>query len=136
MFRSMLSQTFKKNLRKICRKYKIKAADIVAGTGLTDSQVAEMYNPSSETGVSLEHACIVVKYLRGATNTLINIDYLIGDHQLARYYEYTKKISVHLQERAAALTYYENNLERLRGEQAEYVSYLQEISNLLEPLDL
>ena len=136
MFRSMQSKTFKKNLRKICRKYKIKAADIVAGTGLTDSQVYEMYNPSSETGVSLEHACIVVKYLRQATNSLISIEYLVGDHQLSLYYEYTKKINVHLQERAAALTYYENNLERLRSEQAEYVEYLSNITRLLDPLDL
>lgn len=136
MFSNMQSQTFKQNLRKICRQHKIKAADIVAGTGLTESQVAEMYNPSSETGVSLEHACIVVKYLRGATKSIINIDYLVGDHQLARHFEYTKRISVHLQERAAALTYYENNLQRLRDEQSEYVSYLQEIVSLLEPLDL
>lgn len=132
----MQSQKFKKNLRKICQQHKIRAADIVAGTGLTESQVYEMYNPSSETGVSLEHACTVVKYLRQVTKSVINIDYLVEDHQLALYLEFTKKINVHLQERAAALEYYGTNLERIRTEQAEYIEYLTNITRLLEPLDL
>ena len=81
----MSNASFKRNLRSICRKFKIRAADIVAGTGLTDSQVAEMYNPNSETHTRLDHAFHVVQFLRKRTNTAVNLDYLMDDHNFASY---------------------------------------------------
>ena len=132
----MSDKIFKSNLRHVCNKFGIKAADIVAGTGLSDSQVYEMYNPQSTTTVSLQHALLVVKYLKKKTKSLISVDYLVNDHQLALYYEMTKKVQKHLVERSEHLNYYEENLKRLQREQSDYIAYLNDITALLEPLDL
>ena len=110
MFRYMANAKLsRRNLRaKSAGRYKIKAADIVAGTGLTDSQVAEIYNPaSSVTGTRFRSRfCQSFDYLRTAhAIRLINIDYLMGDHQLALYLRTlcTKRmLNVHLRRAKAA----------------------------------
>ena len=132
----MSDKIFKSNLRSVCNEFGVKAADIVAGTGLSDSQVYEMYNPQSTPTVSLQHALLVVKFLKKQTKSLLSVDYLANDHQLTLYYEMTKKVKKHLLERSEHLDYYENNLKRLQQEQSDYISYLNDITALLEPLDL
>ena len=130
----MSNATFKKNLRSICRKFKIRAADIVAGTGLTDSQVAEMYNPNSETQISLDHAFRVVQFLRKRTNTAVNLDYLMGDHNFSAYKDYTARMLKHFHERKEALNYYAHNLSRLQNEQDDFIEHLSHVADILEPL--
>jgi len=123
----MSDKIFKTNLRKICRKHKIKAADIVAGTGLTDSQVGEIYNPNSRTQVSLNHAYTIIRFLRERTSSVVNLDYLMDDEYFRIYSEYTDKMLVHFKERRAALNYYTINLERLQAEQDDFLKYLSDI---------
>ena len=135
MFRDMPKSTFKKNLRSVCRRFKIRAADIVSGTGLTDSQVAEMYNPNSETHTRLDHAFRVVQFLRERTNTAVNLDYLMGDHNFEAYEHYVGKMLKHFKERKQGLNYYAEHLSRLQAEQDDFISYLSSIVEILEPLD-
>ena len=135
MFRCMSNATFKRNLRSICRTFKIRAADIVAGTGLTDSQVAEMYNPNSGTHTRLDHAFRVVQFLRERTNTAVNLDYLMGDHNFATYEYYTKAMLKHFEERKQGLNYYAEHISRLQREQDDFIAHLSHIAEILKPLD-
>ena len=128
----MKNKIFKTNLRKVCRRYKIKAADIVAGTGLTDSQVAEIYNPNSATQVNLGHAHTIVVFLRERTGTMINLDYLIDDEDSEAYSVYAYKMLEHFKERRAALDYYARNLERLQAEQDDFLQYLETLTERLK----
>lgn len=131
----MSNATFKKNLRSICRKFKIRAADIVAGTGLTESQVAEMYNPNSQTHIRLDHAFGVVQFLRERTNTAVNLDYLMDDHNFAAYKDYTARMLKHFKERKEGLNYYAQHLCRLQDEQDDFIEHLSYIADILEPLN-
>tara|TARA_R100001510_G_scaffold57759_1_gene67545 strand:- start:4898 stop:5296 length:399 start_codon:yes stop_codon:yes gene_type:complete len=132
----MTDKIFKTNLRKFCQKFDIRAADIVAGTSLSDSVVYEMYNPASSTTVTLDHATVVIKYLRQKTRSLVSLDYLLDDHQLSMYFDFTSRIGKHLRERAQHLDYYDDNLARLKSEQKEYIDYLDRMCALMKPLDL
>ncbi|MEL0118985.1 MAG: hypothetical protein VXB01_08605 [Opitutae bacterium] len=131
----MPNATYKRNLRSFCRRFKIRAADIVAGTGLTDSQVAEMYNPNSVTHTRLDHAFLVVQFLRERTNTAVNLDYLMGDHNFATYEYYTKSMLKHFEERKEGLNYYAEHLSRLQREQDDFIGHLSYIAEILDPLD-
>ena len=131
----MSNATFKRNLRSICRTFKIRAADIVAGTGLTDSQVAEMYNPNSGTHTRLDHAFRVVQFLRERTNTAVNLDYLMGDHNFEKYENFTTRMLKHFKERKEGLNYYAEHLSRLQAEQDDFINHLSHIAEILKPLD-
>ncbi len=128
----MKDKVFKTNLRKVCRKYKIKAADIVAGTGLTDSQVGEIYNPNSTIQITLGTAHTIVAFLRERTGTMINLDYLIDDEYFEVYNKYAEKMLVHFKQRRAALDYYTINLERLQSEQDDFIEYLARLGERLD----
>ena len=131
----MIDKQFKTNLRAFCKRFDVKAAEIVAGTGLSESVVYEMYNPSSMTTVSLDHAVTVARFLRERTDSLVNIQYLLGDRNYDTFRQMLRRIDKHLQDRQGALKYYEQNLDRMITDERQISEYLSVLIKMADPLD-
>lgn len=131
----MSDKDFKRNLRVFCKKFNIRAHDIVIGTGLSDSIVAEMYNPNSETTISLSHAVQVTHFLRNKTGALVNIQYFLGDDDFERFRQMLEMISDHLRDRQGALKYYEDNLGRMIADEKVISAYLAKMIGMSKTLD-
>lgn len=112
----------------------ILAVEIVQGTCLSEAQVASVFNPNNEKAVSLSSAVAVTTFLQERTGGLITVDYLIGHQPTQEYHGFCTRAHKHLTERAAGLSYYEENLQRLKDEQVELCDYLQNILDRLKPL--
>ena len=127
-------RTFKESVRRICMQNGIYAVEIVEGTCLSEAQVASVFNPNNEKAVSLSSAVAVATFLQKRTGGLVTVDYLIGAQPTQDYHDFASRAHKHLKERAAGLSYYEENLQRLKEEQVELCDYLQGILNKLKPL--
>jgi len=131
----MSDKVFKTNLRKFCKTFGLRAHDIVVGTGLSESVVAEMYNPNSHTTVSLQAAVAVSHFLREETGALVNIQYLLGDADYTRFRDMLRMIDQHLKDRHGALKYYEENLDRMIADEKQISGYLFNLLKMSSPLD-
>jgi len=124
-------RTFKESVRRVCRVNGIQANEIVEGTCLTDAQVASVFNPNNQKGVSLSTAVFVAEYLQKRTGGLVTVDFLIGHQPTLNYLDFCTRTLAHLQERAKALNFMEENVKRLKEEQDDITSYLATMINKL-----
>ena len=94
-----------------------------------------MYNPNSETTISLSHAVQVTHFLRNKTKALVNIQYFLGDDDFDRFRQMLEMISDHLRDRQGALKYYEDNLDRMIADEKVISTYLAKMIGMSKTLD-